>query len=788
MSPPLSPLSSSNQNVRARSPATTPSGSTARRRGIDEIMAADNPKENISEVPAKRALFERKHDSEEAMYPTAYEVPYTGTDDATSEGSVEQPPSSPFLYDVKESTANLEQNPTERRKSNEITHGDAASTEWVHENNENEDTQPNQEQTPAKENTMDVKYDKNNDNRRGAEKPAIEIFVDEDVRDAEHQDFRDSGRREMDSTTIEDRRNEGMSTVCQGDSDEKADMDCDVENDATNDVHRDPMDDTCLSTFSAVPNADMTLFAKLRRESPTKTMRDILGSPSRRRDSQCQSVEQTTPGTVKRNPRRSTALFDVTSPVASPTPRKRDARNEDDTTNLLDFTDQLNFFPRNAPRYSMQNEHSSPSRRYTQRSRQSIRSPGKFNLLDFDIPPAPTPRSIPTITPRELETVKSGFLSEISSLKASLSGKEAEVSSLKQAIADAERRVGEALEEARNEAARKEALEIEQAEWERRGKEMETILRGIKAQIVEGERERDLLMKKLEEAEKNKEHLEGRIVELEGQLSAARDAANAGSGKNPSNNDSRNMKTAEEAAREVQDAVERVARELHTLYKSKHETKVAALKKSYEARWEKRVREAENKLREAVEENERLKTERDATMSGPVNPDASLIAREKDEHEAEKRVLEAQIKGLQEEMATLKRDNERLHSELKVERAEKGELVAAVDEWLAMQQQSPQQQQQKIEEPPTPRYPSSQESTKSVEPEPEDFRRSISRPGTSGIKPPTAGLSSAKAGRFGMPGNGHSRGNSGSRSSIAAPTPSRSGIMGSIERMGRGGS
>ncbi|MCV5163677.1 hypothetical protein OFB65_25305, partial [Escherichia coli] len=65
------------------------------------------------------------------------------------------------------------------------------------------------------------------------------------------------------------------------------------------------------------------------------------------------------------------------------------------------------------------------------------------NILDFDIPPMPTPRSVPTITPRELETLKSGFLSEISSLKASLSGKEAEVTSLKTAVSDAEKRVGE---------------------------------------------------------------------------------------------------------------------------------------------------------------------------------------------------------------------------------------------------------------------------------------------------------------------------------------------------------
>ena len=48
---------------------------------------------------------------------------------------------------------------------------------------------------------------------------------------------------------------------------------------------------------------------------------------------------------------------------------------------------------------------------------------------------------MPSITPRELESLKSNFLSEISSLKASLSGKEAEVQSLKTAVGDAEKRV-----------------------------------------------------------------------------------------------------------------------------------------------------------------------------------------------------------------------------------------------------------------------------------------------------------------------------------------------------------
>lgn len=612
----------------------------------------------------------------------------------------------------------------------------------------------------------------------------------------------ESSRLDVGGSIMEDKRNEGMSTVDGAGTHDDSDFGNEAMISDLNPemLENDPLDDTCFSTFSAVPNVDMTKFAKLRG-SPTKTLYDIVDSPARAsRPSPYRSGNPLTPNTVRR---RGVADGDV-----SPTPRKRESAN-DDTMNLLDFTDSVNYFHRVSQRFSTSNGRiSSPRRRSPLKgSRESIRTPGKFNnLLDFDIPPAPTPRSIPTITSRELESLKSGFLSEISSLRATLSGKEAEVASLKQAVAGAERRVGEALEEVRNEAIRKEALEVQQAEWERRGKEMESVLRDVRAEIIEGERERERLTKKNDEAEKAKEEHEGRIVELESQLDAARKAAAAAPATASSDSSTRGTITAEESAKEVQDAVEKVARELHTLYKGKHETKVAALKKSYEARWEKRVREAETKLKETSDEIDRLKTERDATMSGVVNPNASMIGRDSEELEADKRVLEAQIKGLQQEMVSMKRDNERLHSELKMERTEKGELVAAVDEWLNIQQQQGQQPHQAQrsrassissvhtfggDQEPTLRetemaYPSTEnEST---------FKRSIGRGGgLSGIRPPSAAVD--KKSRVGMYNGGHSRTNSGGgRSGIAQPTPSaasssagRSGIMSSIERMGRGG-
>ncbi|KAJ5807487.1 Central kinetochore-associated [Penicillium robsamsonii] len=584
-------------------------------------------------------------------------------------------------------------------------------------------------------------------------------------------------RSAIGNSMIEDRHNEGMSTVLHGDGDKE-----NISHE--NSMVDDSMDDTCLSTFSAMP--DMTTFAKLRAQSPMKSMRgSVAPSPAPNMDGRRHSVDPATPGAGRRA-HRASAYLDANSLMGSPTPRPRgprDMAHPVDSAGLPDFTDQMNFFPRQ----SMQSARFSPSRRSPMRSaRQSIRSPGKMSsLLDFDIPAAPTPRSIPTVTPRELESLKSGFLSDISSLKATLSGKEAEVASLKQAVADAERRVGEALEEVRNEAAGKEVLEMEQAEWERRVTEMETVLRSARSELVEGERERDRLSRKAEEAEKSKEKLEGKVVELESQLSAARAATVSSTSKASSSHQSSN--SAEDTAREVQDAVEKVARELHVLYKGKHETKVAALKKSYESRWEKRLREAEKKLTAAREENEHLRVERDTAQSDLMAaPNTGLFTRENEEHEAERRVMEAQIQRLQREMAALKDDTERIRANLESERAEKGELVAAVDEWLAMQQ-APVPSQPRDREPSVASSVHNDSIDEPAQPSrevtPDDFRRSVSRSVSGSIRPPAT---EKRIPKFGAPG-GHSRGNSGGRSGIAMPTPGRGGIMSSIERMGRGG-
>ncbi|KAE8350760.1 hypothetical protein BDV28DRAFT_159317 [Aspergillus coremiiformis] len=666
MSTPLSPLTPSRQNSHPFSPGI--GDLFVQDDAVENMVPAKDGSENIFSSPGKivddlNADTERRQSYTAMQQLSEQDLNYDDTDPIL-------PPSSPFQYEAREDTVDFQML---RRRQMSAT-----------------PRKRSYEHVPEDENEIQELDDRYKKGATRRDLSDIPVYTDEDDRMNKEQIGRESAGQEIGNSLVEENHNEGMSAVLQenddkdslnekenlslhdddDDDEEEVEEKEDDDDDAMNDDAHDSMDDTCLSTFSAVTNVDMTSFANLRNNSPARAVQ------------------------------------------------------------LL--PNQSSFFPRK--RYSMQNERYSPSRRSPLRTvQEQTRSPAKVSLLDFDIPAVPTPRSIPSVTPRELESLKSRFLSEISSLKATLSGKEAEVSSLKQAVADAERRVGEASEEVRNEAARREALEIEQTEWQRRGQEMEDVLQSIKAEVLEGEQERDQLTRRVEETEKSKEQLEGRVVELETKLSSACKPA---SNDNIASESAHHVKTTEETAKEIQDAVEKVA-----------------------------------------------------PISEPSQPDISMIAREKDEHEAEKRVLEAQIKGLQQELDTLKDDSERLRDELKSERAEKGELVAAVDEWLAIQQNQP----------PTQDKPESPKQQMENSPEPvaievpsQDLSRSISRSSSSGIRPPSTGSGNGekRIPKIPAPANRRARGNSGNsggKSGIAVFTPGRSGIMGSIEKMGRGG-
>jgi hypothetical protein len=540
------------------------------------------------------------------------------------------------------------------------------------------------------------------------------------------------------------------------------------------------MDDTMVSTFStfsAVP--DMTMFAKIGH-SPTKYAG--IGPTPRR-------SQMNTPATARRP---------LNNRSPSPTPRGHrygKSKGEGNTTNLiLDFTEQFNGFSGRINQSPIRQGRQSPTKGSTMPDKSWAATPSlnrhtMSNLLDFDIPPAPTPRSMPSITPRELESLKSNFLSEISSLKASLSGKEAEVQSLKTAVGDAEKRVGESMEQVREERNLKEQLAAEKEEWEKRGREMEAVLRNVKEEIVHGERERDELEGRLEESERRREAAEMMAQEAESKMAAMK------AGKAPPSSETSDTKSDEChcGGRAVELAVEKVSRELHSLYKDKHETKVAALKKSYEKRWDKKVKELEMQVEDLTKDNEELKLGRDTTMTKvePKNPlEVTEDLEKQAARDAKTKELEAELEGLTQVVKSVKHDNSELRKLLDEERVEKGKLVAAVDEMIPLvaafddmlaNMDSVPANLASGNEPQQQRQPSTVEN----------LRGSISR--ASGLRAPTSVSTTIPAesrigrGGFGAPAaSSHERGRSGSAQGRrpGSGLGYRSGIMSSIEKMG----
>lgn len=600
------------------------------------------------------------------------------------------------------------------------------------------------------------------------------------------------------------RENEGLTRAVQGLEDNEAMEDDNVKTDGVYGNEDETvsnvggafgyngMDDTAFSAFSAVPNPDMTRFARLG-QSPTKS---TFGSPTK-----LQHEEPTPRPTDRNTPSRNKCYDDNYS---SPTPRRHQREKSshvDDTTNLLvDFTGNFSAMAPLSQRSPTRNGRMSPPRKYhndlaSYASGRRTPSPAKYalppdtpsesrhltNLLDFDLPPAPTPRSIPSISARELESMKSAFQSQISSLKAELSGKEAEVNSLKNAMDNAERRVGEAQEQVREERGAKEGLQAEKTEWEKREQEMKDVLRSVKEEIVHSDREKDQLLQRATDAEYKREEAETKAMEAESKVAGLQ--AGATSGSTATDLGSTNTSS------EVEAAVTKVAKELHGLYKSKHEAKVTALKKSYSDRWEKKMRGLQSKIDELGKENEDLRVGRDATMTG-VDPGKILAGaeQESEEHRKEREMLqqrcEAQTSKLQSvelELTTLKCDlalskdtNTSLQFQLELSRTETADLIAATEELMALSQSamsSSESQQQAAQQDIRSTLSRSTSGTGLKAP---GFGGYSGESRIGGIRPPTGGYSSGY-------GSGYGKERSGSGTGV------KSGLLGNIERMGRGG-
>lgn len=246
--------------------------------------------------------------------------------------------------------------------------------------------------------------------------------------------------------------------------------------------------------------------------------------------------------------------------------------------------------------------------------------------------------------------------------------------------------------------------------------------------------------------------------------------------------------------RAVELAVEKVSRELHSLYKDKHETKVTALKKSYEKRWDKKVKELEMQVEDLTKENEELKLGRDTTMTKvqPKNPlEVTGDLEKQAARDAKTKELEAELEGLTQVVKSVKHDNSELRKLLDEERVEKGKLVAAVDEMIPLVAAFDEMLANMDSVPanlPTSNEPHQQRQPSTVE----NLRGSISR--ASGLRAPSSISSAVSAesrigrGGFGAPaGSSHERSRSGSAQGgrPGSGLGYRSGgIMSSIEKMG----
>jgi len=266
--------------------------------------------------------------------------------------------------------------------------------------------------------------------------------------------------------------------------------------------------------------------------------------------------------------------------------------------------------------------------------------------------------------------LKASFASQLSQLRAELNGRDAEIIGLRDALRQSEVRYADAnngmkqqedeFEEERNNWQNTK-IELRQL-FEAERIEKETLVR----EMEKRENELRMLRERAEDTLKELADAKRRVTHAEAEAARAMEEAKT-AWKHEKTQPSGSAAPASPGSTNVQAEVEKVARELHSLYKTKHETKVTALKKSYEARWEKKVLV--------------LQTELDTQKKRYEELEAQI--QEKNEEE-----ITADIKCSafnSEELAGLREAVKRLEGELKVERREKGELVGAVEELLAIQ-------------------------------------------------------------------------------------------------------
>lgn len=516
---------------------------------------------------------------------------------------------------------------------------------------------------------------------------------------------------------MDEGRDERQETVAKQEHIESNDvLDLDMDNAEYNpdgpELTSGDIDDTGFSMFSEMPGIDMTKFASLRQSPARDATVDVSSrsTTTQKYSLTCKKATpraraQMTPSTIRRTGR-----------TPSPTPRR--SYKENDTTNLLlDFTEQIQCFSQSR-RTSPARGRSSPTKSSTQPDLRSYyqnqRSPAKgasyvpstpsqsrqmMNLLDFELPPPPTPRSLPTVTIREMESVKSQFQSQISSLSASLSGKEAEVDSLAKAVADAERRVGEAHETVRDERSAREYAEAQMIDWKKKGEEVQSLLGDVQSELARNDAEREQLLLRLADAEKRADDAENRSSELETKVIEA-ESKNVDMTtfiNNDDGEDNKKIYSELECQTAIAEKVNEVARDLHSAYKAKHEKKIKALKDNYQKKADERCKELRVQIIRLERQLEEAEKKRDNTFS-KILPGGETVKTEShtsttssaadvqqlESQRAEIENLKAKLAGLQSELLSLRQSNDSLLVDLEAERVEKGELVAAAEQMLSM--------------------------------------------------------------------------------------------------------
>jgi hypothetical protein len=225
--------------------------------------------------------------------------------------------------------------------------------------------------------------------------------------------------------------------------------------------------------------------------------------------------------------------------------------------------------------------------------------------------------------------------------------------------------------------------------------------------------------------------------------------------------------TADQVQKQIDEKVHTLSTELHAIYKKKHVTKVAGLKKGFEAKTKEKTAELQVLVDQLEREKEDLQARIDATLSGVLPTDLRLsmnadpAQREEDATKIEEQnaLIErqkAELVGREEELRAAREEFAIMMKDLERERIEKGELVAAVDEMLSLQADT---------------STTSATAGSAVE----DFKKSIGIGGNrpTGLRGPGFG---APGSRIGAPPTGLTRSTSGGKSRM----------MSNIERMASG--